>query len=563
MDDPDQGGLLSNEQLREYAPQIVEWGERPIEEGAVGVEIDRDADKDNVTLLFDAMKNTHVKKLTLKADMRETRMMPFNFTRSNEYDELKPKRAIVSGKPPINFWSWDAMILDVGAILSNTMPEEMYRFNEYMRKKIEAEILAKFVRPREPSRKKRREGSYARKRGIKATDKKPLMAQSIASFGGLFWGTKHGYHREWQPPQKGRRFGKTGTMNIIWVKQERWSKYMDYFTWDFELYYRTYVTVMALVEQNAEQGNELNFDMVTGEFEIQNYLLGTVPNVNYIPLTWAGAFMGKDKSFKKGFNPYVDYLNGGIGFSNSAVGDFLTAAQKRGTVQEQERYYSVDTGLCPEHNDTLEYKGGQLWCPDGQHFPERVLRREKTPGLGYQLQQRREREPEAFIDRMYMMAPRSTGACPDVWLAFMALALDEESRSKDIRGTTIIIASMEYLEGITGGFHYLKQIDEWSDILLIDVGDQDYSLIFKWEPDMMRDVKWICNKPGCNYTQPYSPNDWADTGSQYPPVHHGVNMKPSGIPIVNYVYVGTDVDNLPYYVLRAVTGGMGGQQFEF
>jgi hypothetical protein len=250
------------------------------------------------------------------------------------------------------------------------------------------------------------------------------------------------------------------------------------------------------------------------------------------------------------------------------------------------------------------------WCPEGKHYPEKVARTAgwggysddvPQPGvsaevncfLGYWVQRRRILETDEIEEMLMKMSPRNIGLAPFEWPGPMDVADDEEKLTKEVRGTTIIVSNFEWVETFLAGYHYFRQLDKTTDLIVIDTGIRDWSTIFHYDPDLLRNARWRCNK--CKSTQKYVDFSWmkwctehnapviknekgkfectvggeepSDTNDKdYPPLCKtpGCNghMVPRGDPIINYVYVGGDIDNLAYYVLQTIGGELGGVEVE-
>lgn len=79
-----------------------------------------------------------------------------------------------------------------------------------------SEVLDKIREANLTTKKKRTEGRWVLKRGIRVSDKQWDIQASIGRYGRLFAGTDLGYHREFEPKMRGREFGKAGSFIILW-----------------------------------------------------------------------------------------------------------------------------------------------------------------------------------------------------------------------------------------------------------------------------------------------------------------------------------------------------------
>lgn len=547
--DPALGGIMSNgSTLNHIAPTVWgEWHECPITEGTVGVEIREHGDL--LEMGFRGYERTANEIVRLQTHRNELRELPTKHYRSEDIDDLRPKSAVIPGRPPINDWMWDAMVLQVGAHLQSDDPKSVRLFNEFMRKKVDAEMLTKFVRPTMPSRRLRRLGRYRRKRGIEPTDKKPLVTASLAIFGNLFWGTKHGYHREFVK-EKGRKKGVMGVMSIIWVNTLRdMTHQYEYFNFEFEEYYRIFTTVINLIEKNGEQGNMLNMYVTPSEWEQNNCYTGPVENRVYVPLGFDGEIIAK---LKDGISPFGEYWNMSTETTNRRIADILTAPQKQISAEEVRASYITNSPVCPEHNREIENKKLRGRCPDGRGHVPPMVRRTGDANVGFHLKAERDDDPGGLIGKLMRTHPIAVMDRSKEPMAVAVLTELEKRRSHEKRGTTIFMTSMESIIKFLDAWPYLKMLDEWSDIIVIDLGNRDWNMLFRYEPDLLRKPKWACTE--CKSTQQYQISDWTGHQGKYPPTHCGKPMKPVGKPIINYIYVGSDVENIPYYVLKAMKG---------
>src|SRR4030067_2473714 len=95
-------------------------------------------------------------------------------------------------------------------------PAYTYEYNSYIFSKVKADVLMNIVPPEEVTKRRseRKEGVWARKRGLDPDDRRPDYFRSLSTYGELFFGSSQGFHREFKP-KKGRKFSLRGDFVIM------------------------------------------------------------------------------------------------------------------------------------------------------------------------------------------------------------------------------------------------------------------------------------------------------------------------------------------------------------
>lgn len=344
---------------------------------------------------------------------------------------------------------WDCWLLE----LLSRWSAYHYEYNSYVISKIKSDVLASLVPPEEVSKRRteRKAGRWVRKVGVDPDDKRPDYFRSLSTFGDLFFGSTHGYHRVFKP-EKGRRFALSGSFIILWDCEMDMAEgtHPECTSVRSQFFYNSMAATYTLVEEAERRGDAISLlvcpqaiDKLVPKHNKPQYRKSPV-----IPVT----FELSDGSGEQSTHDVFTMVPNLSGIYNPAV--------------------SPD-GRLP-HN----------WIENAND----AIRRQADPTDGmlskyyYWVNSYRHDEiKEAilnFVWHKHFMHSAPLFIIPVLQKITARMELDK-------RGVLVYITALKNLCWFLPAHHYFKEMHKRFDCYIIDVGNEDWTMLFKCEPILL------------------------------------------------------------------------------
>jgi len=338
-------------------------------------------------------------------------------------------------------------------------PAYRYEYNMYVVSRIKTEILKSLVPPEVVSKRRseRKAGKWARKVGLDPDDRRPDYLRSLTTFGDLFYGSTHGYSRIFKP-ERGRRYALSGSFVILWDAEYdmRGGIHPKCREVDRQFFYNALAATYVLVEEAEQRG-----DAVT---------LMVCPQ-------------GIDRLFPKHNRPQ---------FRKAPVipVDFQ--------MSDQTRVISTD--------DIFEWVPNLYGEPNPRVSPDGRLPRNWLSDANNQIRKDTDRAPGMLSKYYYWVNSYNYNDIKEEILDFVWGPEDMRRRRLmhsaplfivpvlhkvtaktdwDKRGTLIYITALANLGWFLPAFHYFREVHKKYECYIIDVGNTDWTMLFKNEPILL------------------------------------------------------------------------------
>lgn len=350
-------------------------------------------------------------------------------------------------------------------------PAYQYEYNSYIISKVKTDVLAAIVPPEEisKSRTHRKAGSWVRKVGLDPDDRRPDYSKSLSTYGDLFFGSVFGYHREFEPV-KGRRLGMAGSFIILWDLDTaiRGGKHPRCPKAQMQKFYNSLACVYALVEEAERRGDSVTFVVTPGDVE-NNVPWHTKPQHRRAPKGKMKFIYPSAKPYSKtGQAPFTDFSDA----FNELMGlpvPSLSSPPDDGLLSDDFKNY-MWAGVAKEAHKLGSTHEGELskyywWMNsiDYDDIKDEIL---NFMWYGHSI--------PTYLGIVYPLIQRL--------LQYYG----------DRKGTLVMVSPLTQMQHFFFGADYFKEMARQFNMYIIDVGNQDWTMMFKKEPLLLDDTGNPC-----------------------------------------------------------------------
>ncbi|VVB53409.1 Uncharacterised protein [uncultured archaeon] len=394
---------------------------------------------------------------------------------------------------------WECMMLK----LITMWDSYVYEYNSYIVSKVKASVLKNMIPPVHLSRSSpvKTEGRWAQKDGLDPDDRRPNFVRSLTTYGDLFFGTPMGKHREFREG-RGRKFSKAGSFVIFWdLDRDMDGGMHPRCKISKQYFYNSLAAVYALTEEAKERGDLLTFITMPGSIDgivpahdtpemrkapVMPMLLSTPPLDRVMQIKVKKALQRlplkhgrRGPSYRKAFKD----------LNNVGPNLVKTFDESRDIFEYGPNYYgSVD----PMATDGLiedEWKAdilARLINPISES--ERFGRISK-----YYWWINTDRYDE-ILDEILHFKWEYHDSATSFWACVSTLRKLLLEIKPARRGVLILVTSLAHMCFFWPGYHYYADIARDYDMYIVDVGDVNWSQVFRREPTLQ-----TMNGPMFNY----------------------------------------------------------------
>lgn len=429
------------------------------------------------------------------------------------FEELRPR--------DVSADEWECWMHEYGRSARNA---DAWEYNRWWVSKVKSDVLSKLIRPEAETKRRRLLGRWKTRGGLSLAHKRPDLSGSIGDFGGLFFETPFGSHREFVK-EKGRKLARVGHTIIAWqTGRVSWKagqikcRGPGAASYNGASFYYGLATVHAMLEEAERKGDAVSLVVAPrtierGMEEIRSEKLVSLPK------DWTTRVYGPDLSIAYEMNFFDILPNRALAQPHASQGDDPVDLARR---LERERIAAFDAERTPKeltHAPWAKKRAEELrkWFKNSPPLDER---RDASDGaVSRALFFEHSTDYERMKDLLLSVSPKALDGgteAPPAWPLAVAYEVFER-HSKEVRGTVILVTSLSFPMELYKYAHYLREMDKHADVVVIDVGVLDLTPAFR--------------------------NDF---------------LMRNGQPVVKYVYVGDRIEEMTERVLRAVGGVLEG-----
>jgi len=424
---------------------------------------------------------------------------------------------------------WTCWMLEYGTTTSGADRRE---FNLWWVSKVKTDILKRLVRPVEVVKSRRRVGRYRLKPGLSMQDRRPDIERSLQDFGALFFETPFGYHKKLLP-DPGRKVSATGNIIIAWYMDSRALREpLICMGQQFPgaVFFNGLAAVYAVVENAEARGDRVS--LIVHPRNIERRMQEST-DIDYSKHTrdWDTMLFDGDGKPVYAYNPfgmaYTVHVLPEHGVPSQAHVGYLPPMSVSLWVSKlpgaDSRFWANATEpdvirTVPELRQKAEKLAAEIGARTGSSPPRVAVDDPDGTPISDALFYFNSREYEGIKEALLATAPFYDTDWFNIFRP-IATAVDVYSRlSHGRRGTFIIIGATEF----PGQFHplkgWLRAIEKQMDVIFIDLAQTDMSEFFT----------------------------------------HPLMIGDAGKPLVKYVHVGQNVDQLTERLIRAIGGTIDG-----
>jgi hypothetical protein len=439
-------------------------------------------------------------------------------------------------KPLLTKWGvtdaeWECTILRM--FRDDTYVRE---YNGFVVQSVKANVLGAIVPPVILStRKARAKGRWVQKPGISLTDDRPNYFRSLATYGDLFFETPLGHHKEFKPV-KGRGAGYAGQFIILWECDSYLShgKHPRCADVSAHMFFNSLATAYALIEEAQSRGDHVTLLVAPGEVDTMTYAHSKPANrrapkvpVTYVApsdkvqrkIEWSSnmnrfvgntfeisAVAGKvyelnipgitDYSWA---DPWLEPIGGGQQHAKAPrfkVGDTVRvkAGAHRDFIDDSDYTYKLDDVF----SDGFIMPGIWTWpheyAPEGQFTEEWLRIRAEAfhhitlkknyshPNLSKYYFWRDSTDYDEILNELLELY--WAGHSEFAWTMIPIAAVEAIMKgvpTLDKRGSFILLTAFQNMEWFWPAYQYLRRLSKKYDVYIMDVGEHDWSLVFRRE----------------------------------------------------------------------------------
>lgn len=347
-------------------------------------------------------------------------------------------------------------------------------YNDFIVGRVKSKVLADIVPPVEVTKRRaeRAAGRWVNKSGISIGDRRPNYFRSLANYGDIFFETTMGSHREFKPI-KGKRFGKIGSFVIVWDVDRSMShgvhptcpnvRYM--------YFYNSLAAVYALVEEAQYRGDKVTFlampqvidDAIPGHGDIANRRAPVIPS-----------------DYQQPFPTEIEIApNGEYKLSNRPArvkrlcNDVFVDREEMWGGHHTPRVPPSDGLLTQQFKLESVYKtvSGAMHSHDAGNLSRWYFWLNST-------------DYEGILNELLDFKFKPHGYASIFMEAIVPIAQLLRKMALRQKGPMIFITALPHWEWFYPAYHYFALYTKFFYMVIVDVGDHNWSQVFKREPTL-------------------------------------------------------------------------------